>query len=60
MLTAGLLAEILSQYRLPWDAIHGVAHWARVIENGRALRSHLQRTPFGPRPLRGSEGALRG
>ncbi len=29
-----LLEAIQSQYRLNWYGIHGVAHWARVYENG--------------------------
>ncbi|HVN56549.1 MAG TPA: hypothetical protein VMT46_19640, partial [Anaerolineaceae bacterium] len=34
-----LLQEILSHYRLsPWG-IHGLAHWARVLENGRRLQA---------------------
>ena len=32
-----LLRAILEQYSLPWDGCHGVAHWARVLENGRRL-----------------------
>ena len=32
-----LLHEILDQYSLPWNGIHGIAHWARVLENGRRL-----------------------
>jgi hypothetical protein len=26
---------ILPRYALPWDGIHGIPHWARVLENGR-------------------------
>ena len=29
-----IMAEILSGYALPWGGNHGVAHWARVLENG--------------------------
>ncbi len=29
-----LLQTILSGYSLPLDGLHGVAHWARVLENG--------------------------
>ncbi len=29
-----LIKTILSGYKLPWDGIHGITHWARVIENG--------------------------
>jgi uncharacterized protein len=32
-----LLTEILHQYPLPWNGIHGISHWARVLENGRRL-----------------------
>ncbi|MDA3939962.1 MAG: hypothetical protein PF693_11765 [Spirochaetia bacterium] len=32
-----LIKAILSEYNLPWDGIHGIAHWARVMENGQRL-----------------------
>jgi uncharacterized protein len=32
-----LLHSILEKYTLPWEGTHGVAHWARVLENGRRL-----------------------
>jgi uncharacterized protein len=32
-----LLQFILDHYALPWNGCHGVAHWARVLENGRRL-----------------------
>lgn len=32
-----LVAAIRDQYRLDWRGIHGVVHWARVLENGLAL-----------------------
>jgi uncharacterized protein len=32
-----ILALILEQYRLDTHGIHGVAHWGRVLENGRRL-----------------------
>ena len=32
-----LIKGILSQYSLPWDGIHGITHWARVMENGLRL-----------------------
>jgi uncharacterized protein len=32
-----ILKEILDQYVLPWNGDHGVAHWARVLENGLRL-----------------------
>jgi uncharacterized protein len=32
-----ILQAILAQYVLPWDGDHGIAHWARVLENGLRL-----------------------
>lgn len=32
-----ILDAILEDYALPWNGNHGVAHWARVLENGRCL-----------------------
>ncbi|WP_199186980.1 hypothetical protein [Blastopirellula marina] len=32
-----ILAVALSEYRLSPQGIHGVAHWARVLENGRRI-----------------------
>jgi uncharacterized protein len=32
-----ILHAILEEYILPWDGDHGVAHWARVAENGLRL-----------------------
>ncbi len=32
-----LLDVILERYALAYDGPHGVAHWARVLENGRVL-----------------------
>ena len=34
-----VLQAVLEDYALPLDGIHGVAHWARVLENGRRLAS---------------------
>lgn len=31
---AAILRRILTEYELPWHGAHGVAHWARVLENG--------------------------
>lgn len=28
---------VLEEYALPWDGDHGVAHWARVLQNGLRL-----------------------
>ncbi len=32
-----ILKAILDEYPLPWEGDHGVAHWARVLENGLRL-----------------------
>jgi uncharacterized protein len=32
-----ILHTILEDYALPWGGYHGVAHWARVLENGLRL-----------------------
>ena len=32
-----LLDAILADYRLPPMGLHGISHWARVMENGRRL-----------------------
>jgi uncharacterized protein len=37
MITHDLIQSILRQYALPLEGIHGVPHWARVLENGRRL-----------------------
>jgi len=37
LISKRFLDAILAQYRLPPEGIHGVAHWARVAENGRRL-----------------------
>lgn len=37
LLTPTLLARILEDYALPRKGVHGVAHWARVLENGRRV-----------------------
>ncbi len=39
VLRAELINAIRSQYSLHWRGIHGVAHWARVLENGMRLSS---------------------
>jgi uncharacterized protein len=33
------LLKVVEQYRLSLDGIHGIPHWARVLENGRRLAS---------------------
>jgi uncharacterized protein len=37
-----ILTAILDDYRLPWDGAHGVAHWARVLENARRLAAETK------------------
>lgn len=37
MITAGLLRAIVAEYRLRLEGVHGLAHWARVLENGARL-----------------------
>jgi uncharacterized protein len=32
-----ILHAVLEDYALPWGGDHGVAHWARVLENGMLL-----------------------
>lgn len=32
-----IVHNILKEYALPWDGVHGVGHWARVLENGLRL-----------------------
>jgi len=32
-----VLRTVLEEYTLPWDGFHGIAHWARVLENGLRL-----------------------
>ena len=37
MISHDLIQSILERYALPLEGIHGVPHWARVLENGRRL-----------------------
>src|SRR3954466_12495083 len=32
-----ILHAVLEDYALPWGGDHGIAHWARVLENGLRL-----------------------
>lgn len=32
-----ILRAVLDEYELPWNGDHGIAHWARVFENGLRL-----------------------
>ena len=41
MITKQLIEAIRKQYRLPWDGIHGIGHWARVDENGLCIAASL-------------------
>ena len=42
ILTPKLIERILEDYSLPFGGIHGVPHWARVLENGRKLAGSAQ------------------
>jgi uncharacterized protein len=37
MLDKKLINQIIEQYSMSLDGLHGIAHWARVLENGRRL-----------------------
>src|SRR5262245_25464802 len=39
-----IIRLVIEQYKLPLSGIHGVAHWARVYENGQLLSDHLALT----------------
>ena len=68
-----ILQGILEEYVLPWDGYHGIAHWARVLENGLRLAEETganievvqlfailhdsQRVNEGSDPLHGLRGA---
>ena len=41
MIPRDLVDAIMAQYALPWKGRHGVAHWARVLENGRRLAEQV-------------------
>lgn len=32
-----IVEAILEEYLLPWNGLHGIAHWGRVLENGLRL-----------------------
>lgn len=32
-----LVRLVLAEYRLPWNGVHGLPHWARVLETGQRL-----------------------
>ncbi len=37
MLNKKLVHAIINQFSMPTNGIHGITHWARVLENGRRL-----------------------
>jgi len=39
-ITPLLIQTILNEYHLSWRGVHGITHWARVLENGLRLASH--------------------
>lgn len=39
-ITPLLIQTILEDYQLSWKGIHGITHWARVLENGLRLASY--------------------
>ena len=45
MITGSLLRAIVDRYRLSLDGVHGLAHWARVLENGRRLAASTGADP---------------
>jgi uncharacterized protein len=40
-----LVDAIVKEYALPRDGTHGIAHWARVMENGLRLTEHTKVNP---------------
>ncbi len=41
MISRELIEAIGKQYKLPWDGVHGIGHWARVRENGLCIAATL-------------------
>jgi uncharacterized protein len=37
VIPTALMREILVRHPLPWDGLHGLPHWGRVLENGLKL-----------------------
>jgi uncharacterized protein len=37
-----IIHAILEDYALPWNGLHGISHWARVLENGIRLAQETQ------------------
>ena len=40
VITPALIDLLRAEYRLDWNGVHGVAHWARVRVNGLRLALH--------------------
>jgi uncharacterized protein len=40
-----LVRLVLAEYQLPWDGIHGLPHWARVLETGSRLAAETGADP---------------
>jgi uncharacterized protein len=40
-----ILHTVLEDYALPWGGYHGIAHWARVLENGLRLAEETGAIP---------------
>ena len=40
-----LVRLVLAEYRLPWNGIHGLPHWARVLETGLRLAAETGADP---------------
>jgi uncharacterized protein len=45
LVTPVLLSRILSGYVLPARGVHGITHWARVLENARFIAQHVEADP---------------
>ena len=41
----GLVRLVLTEYQLPWDGVHGLPHWARVLETGLRLAAETGADP---------------
>jgi len=46
VITPELLQRILTGYMLPTTGVHGITHWARVLENGRRLSQQVDADPL--------------
>jgi uncharacterized protein len=40
IISTELIQTILNEYPLSWKGVHGITHWARVLENGLRLASY--------------------